>query len=255
MFGSANLSNPLNAGQGKQTGGFGSGSSGGFAFGGTGGASTTTGGFGFGTGTTGGLGGGSLGGFGATASTNPQGGFANNNMQMNPSGVLPGAAMQSQADYRMQYFDLGLMKYQEIKNASGKHDHLKRFFYEEINKFQYVVEQQDTLCRDISRTYIKAHRSLLTKLDQEVYRMEQDVNEVKNMLGKHRKCNRQQFVFLFFLFLDSRFRPFTNTCFTHRQANARYEFDDAQNPERIKDRWNSSWKVEAKRKPTPDCVF
>ena len=147
---------------------------------------------------------------------------------MNPSGVLPGATMQSQADYRMQYFDLGLMKYQEIKNASGKHDHLKRFFYEEINKFQYVVEQQDTLCRDISRTYINAHRSLLTKLDQEVYRMEQDVNEVKNMLGKHRKCNRQQIVFLF-LFLDSLFRPFTNTCFTHRQANARYEFDDAQN--------------------------
>ena len=137
-----------------------------------------------------------LGWFGATASTNLQGGFANNNMQMNPSGVLPGAAMQSQADYRMQYFDLGLMKYQEIKNASGKHDHLKRFFYEEINKFQYVVEQQDTLCRDISRTYINAHRSLLTKLDQEVYRMEQDVNEVKNMLGKHRKCNPQQNVLL-----------------------------------------------------------
>ena len=75
MFGSANLSNPLNAGQGKQTGGFGSGSSGGFSFGGTGGASTTTGGFGFGTGTTGGLGGGSMGGFGTTASTNLQGGL------------------------------------------------------------------------------------------------------------------------------------------------------------------------------------
>lgn len=197
MFGSANLSNPLSAGQGKQTSGFGSGSSGGFSFGGTGGASTTTGGFGFGTGTTGGLGGGTMGGFGGgfgnTANTNVQGGFANNNMQMNPSGVLPGAAMQSQADYKMQYFDLGLMKYQEIKNASGKHDHLKRFFFEEVNKFQYVVEQQDTLCRDINRTYIKAHRSLLTKLDQEVYRMEQDVNEVKNMLGKHRKY---KFLFL-----------------------------------------------------------
>jgi len=184
MFGSLgggnSLSNPLNAGQGKQTG-FGGGSSGGFSFGGGGG--------GFGTST-----GGGGGGFGLNNNNNMmnnnmmQGGFGgNNNMQMNPTGVLPGAALQAQTDYRLQYFDLGLMKYQEIKNATGKNDHLKRFFYEEVNKFQYVVEQQDTLCRDISRTYIKAHRSLLTKLDQEVYRMEQDVTLVKNMVNKHRK--------------------------------------------------------------------
>ena len=58
-----------------------------------------------------------------------------------------------------------------------------------------------------------------------------------------------------FLFLESLFRPFTNTCFTYRQTNARYEFDDAQNSERIKDRGHSSGKVEAKRKPTPIVFF
>ena len=124
LGGGASLSNPLNAGQGRQTG-FGGGSSGGFSFGGTGG--------GFGT-STGGLGGG----FSLNSNNNmnnsmAQGGFgSNNNMQMNPTGVLPGAAMQAQTDYRLQYFDLGLMKYQEIKNATGKNDHLKRFFYESL---------------------------------------------------------------------------------------------------------------------------
>ena len=52
-------------------------------------------------------------------------------------------------DYRMQYFDLGLMKYQEIKNASGKHDHLKRFFYEEINKFSSMLWSSKTRFAEI----------------------------------------------------------------------------------------------------------
>ena len=183
-FGNNALGNPLNAGQGKGGGGaFGLGG-GTNAVGGNSlfaGGQNNTFGFGGGGNTTGGFG--NIGGGGL----NTGAGFrmnGNTNTRLNANGVNQQAQLQARMRNNQLRKDLGLMKYQEIKDSTEKD---KKYLYQEINKFQYVVEQHDTLSRDISRTYLKAHKTLLTNLEQQVYGMEQDVAFVKNEVRKHRK--------------------------------------------------------------------
>ena len=180
MFGGGNtgftLGNPLNAGQGKGGGG---------AFGLGGGAVGGNNLFPGGQNNAFGLGGGgnTTGGFGNIGG----GGFrmnGNTNTRLNANGVNQAAQLQARMRNNQLRKDLGLMKYQEIKDST---ENDKKYLYQEINKFQYVVEQHDTLSRDISRTYLKAHKTLLTNLEQQVYGMEQDVAFVKNEVRKHRK--------------------------------------------------------------------
>ena len=181
-FGNNALGNPLNAGQGK-----GGGNAFGLGGGGVGGNNLFAGGqnnaFGFGGGgnTTGGFG--NIGGGGLNSGA----GFrmnGNTNTRLNANGVNQQAQLQARMRNNQLRKDLGLMKYQEIKDSTEKD---KKYLYQEINKFQYVVEQHDTLSRDISRTYLKAHKTLLTNLEQQVYGMEPDVAFVKNEVRKHRK--------------------------------------------------------------------
>ena len=184
-FGNNALGNPLNAGQGKGGGGGAFGLGGGTnAVGGNSlfaGAQNNTFGFGGGGNTTGGFGNMGGGGLNGGAGFRMNG---NTNTRLNANGVNQAAQLQARMRNNQLRKDLGLMKYQEIKDST---ENDKKYLYQEINKFQYVVEQHDTLSRDISRTYLKAHKTLLTNLEQQVYGMEQDVAFVKNEVRKHRK--------------------------------------------------------------------
>ena len=135
-------------------------------------------------------GGGLVGGGGGLGGLNPGGGFGQGAVgQFGFPGNAQGQGLQLFPVGSQQLVvkeDLNLIKYEDLADAKYKPQHNSYFLralYRDINLVQHFIDAQDRLCDEISKDLLKTHQSMMRKLDQDVYRLEQSCKEMENLFN------------------------------------------------------------------------